>query len=262
MVINIKKDVYDPLTRSVLEDYPENKEIVVNGEETFRWNFSTGPPQYSVVINGMSIYIFHLWLKIECSFPKSQQPVLNATKLEDACLTNFSEFFNNPSYGDFEVKVGNETFNVSRVVLTVGSPTFKAMFISQLSESKENCLEVNDFSPSVIKKLLQFLYDSETPLEDDLEQAEKLVAAADKYQINKLRERCEQIMLKNLNIENAARLVIFADRHQCATLRQACIVLICTNYADFIKTEDCKKLHKEFTELAIEISGAAAQYKH
>jgi hypothetical protein len=64
-----------------------------------------------------------------------------------------------------------------------------------------------------------------------------------------------------LDIKDAARLVVFADKHQCVQLCQACIALICANYAEFIKTDECKLLHKKFTELAVEISGAAAQQK-
>lgn len=62
----------------------------------------------------------------------------------------------------------------------------------------------------------------------------------------------------NITMENVVRLVILADRCNCQKLRQACIDLICANYKDFIKTNECELLYQDHTKLAIEISGAAA----
>jgi hypothetical protein len=64
------------------------------------------------------------------------------------------------------------------------------MLASNLSEAKKNCIEITDFSPAIVEQLLQFIYNSEIPLEEDAEQAEELVAAADKYEINKLKVNC------------------------------------------------------------------------
>jgi hypothetical protein len=71
--------------------------------------------------------------------------------------------------------------------LAVASPAFETMFVSNLSETKENSMEIKDFSPAVVEKLLKFVYDTEIPIEDNMQLAEQLVAIADKYQIEHLK---------------------------------------------------------------------------
>lgn len=49
-------------------------------------------------------------------------------------------------------------------------------------------------------------------------------------------------------------LVAIADRFQCQKLREACVIFLSNNYAEFAKTDECKDLFTNYYQMAIEIS--------
>ncbi len=66
--------------------------------------------------------------------------------------------------------------------LTVASPVFLNMFTTEMKESKENRVEVDDFDKETIDLMLQWVYSGELDLnEDDFDTVVKLFQAAHKY---------------------------------------------------------------------------------
>jgi hypothetical protein len=59
--------------------------------------------------------------------------------------------------------------------------------MSEMIETRQNCMEITDFSSATIRRLLQFLYNNEVSLDDSVEEIQKLIEAAEKYQIDKLK---------------------------------------------------------------------------
>lgn len=61
------------------------------------------------------------------------------------------------------------------------------MSSANFTENQTNSMNIPDFDASVIKKLLQFLYDNATKLDQNMDEVEELLNAAEKYQIEKLK---------------------------------------------------------------------------
>ncbi|GJN00867.1 hypothetical protein PR202_ga18088 [Eleusine coracana subsp. coracana] len=82
--------------------------------------------------------------------------------------------------------------------------------------------------------LLHFIYtDSMLPaMEDGVEESretiEHLLAAADRYDMGRLKLICEDILCKSLDVENVATTLALAELHHCGVLRDACVELIAT----------------------------------
>ncbi|KAK3131666.1 hypothetical protein QOZ80_6AG0509660 [Eleusine coracana subsp. coracana] len=139
---------------------------------------------------------------------------------------------------DVTFKVKDEAFSAHKIILAMRSPVFNAAFYGPMAEtntsSSGRCVEVEDMHPDVFRALLHFIYtDSMLPaMEDGVEESretiEHLLAAADRYDMGRLKLICEDILCKSLDVENVATTLALAELHHCGVLRDACVELIAT----------------------------------
>ena len=100
------------------------------------------------------------------------------------------------------------------------------MFEHEMEERKHNRVEISDVEPEVFREMLRFIY---TGKASNLERmADDLLAAADKYALERLKVMCEEALCTNLSTENSAEVLILADLHSADQLKAQAI--------DFINT--------------------------
>jgi speckle-type POZ protein len=80
-------------------------------------------------------------------------------------------------------------------------------------------LRVADMDAEVFKTLLQFIYTDSLPLVEEATTAEKLLVAADRYRLDKLKLACEEALCRHVSME----ILVLAERHSCPVLREACM---------------------------------------
>ncbi|XP_016159794.1 PREDICTED: speckle-type POZ protein [Ficedula albicollis] len=113
---------------------------------------------------------------------------------------------------------------VQRAILAARSPVFSAMFEHEMEESKKNRVEINDVEPEVFKEMMCFIYTGKAPNLDKM--ADDLLAAADKYALERLKVMCEDALCSNLSVENAAEILILADLHSADQLKTQAVDFI------------------------------------
>ncbi|KAM3214076.1 hypothetical protein ACQJBY_066475 [Aegilops geniculata] len=139
----------------------------------------------------------------------------------------------NKEVPDVRIKVGRETFPAHRWILEARSPVFKAVFKAGLwpaprihnYDSAAQLLHVRDMAPQVFKALLQFIY-TDSPPEDLLEAAataERLLVAADRYELEKLKLFCEEALCRHIGMGSVSDTLALAERHRCPVLKEACM---------------------------------------
>ncbi|XP_025944867.1 speckle-type POZ protein-like isoform X6 [Apteryx rowi] len=104
------------------------------------------------------------------------------------------------------------------------SPVFNAMFEHEMEESKKNRVEINDVDPEVFKEMMRFIYTGKAPNLEKM--ADNLLAAADKYALERLKVMCEEALCSNLSVENVADILILADLHSAEQLKAQAIDFI------------------------------------
>ena len=105
------------------------------------------------------------------------------------------------------------------------SPVFSAMFHSEMLESTQNSVRIEDFPDEIVQGMLEFIYTGRTT--DSLkENAVDLLRIGDKYGVLGLKENCERIILRNLNVENAAEILVLAHLHSSAALKAKIVTFI------------------------------------
>lgn len=112
------------------------------------------------------------------------------------------------------------------MIISARSPVFSAMFEHEMEERKQNRVDITDVDHEVLREMLRFIYTGKaTNLE---KMADDLLAAADKYALERLKVMCEEALCTSLAIENAADILILADLHSADQLKAQAI--------DFINT--------------------------
>lgn len=116
--------------------------------------------------------------------------------------------------------------SVCDFVSSARSPVFSAMFEHEMEERKQNRVDITDVDHEVLREMLRFIYTGKAANLEKM--ADDLLAAADKYALERLKVMCEEALCTSLAIENAADILILADLHSADQLKAQAI--------DFINT--------------------------
>jgi len=132
---------------------------------------------------------------------------------------------------DVIIKCGEKEFDCHQIILTSRSPVLATMLrIKQESSRKEKgkvCVEIKDMNLAVFEDLLKYIYTGNSPNVDS--HVEELFAAADRYELEQLKELCEVKLCSRLAISNCIDLLILADLHRGQTLRAAALQYVSKN---------------------------------
>jgi speckle-type POZ protein len=74
---------------------------------------------------------------------------------------------------------------VHKAMLACRSPVFAAMFEHGMAEARSDRVNIEDIDPEVLREMLRFMYTGSAPSLDRM--ADELLAAADKYQLERLK---------------------------------------------------------------------------
>ncbi|XP_076793598.1 speckle-type POZ protein-like isoform X3 [Arvicanthis niloticus] len=101
---------------------------------------------------------------------------------------------------------------------------------------RQNRVEINDLDPEVFKEMMRFVYTGKAPNLDKM--ADNLLAAADKYALERLKVMCEEALCSNLSVENVADTLVLADLHSAEQLKAQAIDFI--NRCSVLRQLGCK----------------------
>ncbi|XP_075916900.1 uncharacterized protein LOC116937546 isoform X1 [Petromyzon marinus] len=105
----------------------------------------------------------------------------------------------------------------------------------------QNRVEINDVEPDVFKEMMRFVYTGRAPNLEKM--ADDLLAAADKYALERLKVMCENALCTNLSVENVAETLILADLHSAEQLKARAIDFIINSHAmDVMETAGWKSM--------------------
>ena len=141
-----------------------------------------------------------------------------SSKTKSKGTTQFSEqmgkLFNDKELSDVEVECGGEVFNCHQLILSTRSDVFRAMFQADMKENRTRIVTIKDVNPDVVKEMLHFIYTGTTNENVLKEKWGELLAAAEKYQLNCLKEICEDYLCSTLESRNSIASLVLGDMHQ------------------------------------------------
>jgi BTB/POZ domain len=135
-----------------------------------------------------------------------------AKEVNDRHNQNFTsgikEMWETKNYSDFTITAGGaktKEFRIHKIILAAQSSVFDAIFMNEMKEKQTGKMTIDDFSADVVEEMLKFIYTGQLKNNSN---AMDLFAIASKYDVAKLKDVCEKLILRNIDETNA--LEIFA----------------------------------------------------
>uniref|UniRef100_A0A0D9WT20 BTB domain-containing protein n=1 Tax=Leersia perrieri TaxID=77586 RepID=A0A0D9WT20_9ORYZ len=146
---------------------------------------------------------------------------------------HFGEMLASKKGADVTFLVAGEPVAAHRCVLAARSPVFMAELFGNMKEKDSSFIEINDMDADVFRRLLYFIYTDMLPDEDDddvarMTMSHRLLEAADRYGMEKLKLICAERLQSEINVDNVSTALVLAERHGCTKLKARCIKFMVT----------------------------------
>ncbi|KAJ7972837.1 BTB/POZ and MATH domain-containing protein [Quillaja saponaria] len=148
----------------------------------------------------------------------------------------FGKLLESGKGSDVKFEVDGEIFAAHKLVLAARSPVFRAQLFGPMKDQNTQCIKVEDMEATVFKALLHFVYWDLLPDMDELTglnskwastlMAQHLLAAADRYGLERLRLMCEASLCEDVAINTVATTLALAEQHHCFQLKAVCLKFV------------------------------------
>ncbi|CAG5897124.1 unnamed protein product [Menidia menidia] len=181
--------------------------------------------------------------------PVQQPRMYQQTLLQDGLC----DLLENDKFVDCVLKIQDKDFPCHRLVLAASSPFFKAMFLSDLEESKKREIVLKDVDPSVMGMILRYLYTSDINLTE--QNVQDIFMVANMYQIPSIFSVCVTYLQEKLVLANCLAIFRLGLLLDCPRLALSAREFICERYQIVVRDQDFVQLSP--SELAILITSDA-----
>ncbi|XP_058805412.1 speckle-type POZ protein-like [Phymastichus coffea] len=141
---------------------------------------------------------------------------------------------------DVSLVVGDKKFYAHKTILAARSITFCTKFEENLEEKKVNVIEINNYDQKIVKEMLRYIYTGKVENLNKL--AKDILPAANEYVLEGLKNMCENIISKNLNLDNVVEMLTIAASYNAQNLKKEAIDFIISNGEAITSTESFKSL--------------------
>ncbi|CAH1271172.1 KLHL21 [Branchiostoma lanceolatum] len=135
---------------------------------------------------------------------------------------------------DVVVEVEGREYSCHRAVLAT-LPYFKAMFSTNLLESKAKIITLHDIDSSSFFKLLDFAYTGEIQIGKD--DVQDILQVAHMLQVKQVLEYCEKFIQRNLCPSNCVGVMLLADMYGLSSLKTSARRQVMTRFLEVGQSE-------------------------
>ncbi|KAL3828658.1 hypothetical protein ACJIZ3_017460 [Penstemon smallii] len=178
--------------------------------------------------------------------------------------SHFGLLLENMEGSDIIFNVAGEKFHAHKLVLAARSSIFRSELFEKLDSDRQEIV-VTDMEPEVFKAMLHFIY-RDTLVEEELiaygscsaplvseTLTAKLLAAADRYDLGRLRRMCESHLCKDISVSSVARTLALANSYHAAELKAVCLRFAAENLAAVMRSDGFEYLKENFPALQSEL---------
>ena len=165
---------------------------------------------------------------------------------------NLLDYYKDESLCDITVAVGNKNILCHRLVLACCSPYFKAMLTSNMKESRQECITIQDIDEQALEALIGFMYTSKILLTIDTVQ--KLLYASSVLQIEVVAEACCEFMKNHLHPTNCLGVRAFAEQHGRFELMKAADKFTHDHFLEVLEQEEFRTISYQHLATVVESS--------
>ncbi|RCV31920.1 hypothetical protein SETIT_6G216900v2 [Setaria italica] len=168
-----------------------------------------------------------------------------------------------PETSDVSFVVNGEAFPSHRAVLAARSPVFKAQLFGSMKEAAMSSITLHDIAPATFKVMLRFMYTDSLAGEDDElgdsatenEKFQDLLAAADRYALDRLKLLCASKLWDSVSVDTVAATLACAETYNCPKLKTKCMGFFAEekNFKKAVLTDGFVQLVQKFPSIVAEL---------
>jgi len=193
------------------------------------------------------------WETVTGGSVKTGTTLAKKRRIDDSAklVKDVASFYNSTELSDFLIKAGSKDIYCHKFILSSRSAVFQRMFRNKMVENLESSMTISDFDPCIVESMVKYMYSAEV---DNLEEeADRLLVAADKYDLEELKELCEVTLTQNLNLENAVDLLLHADIYNAKMLKEAALKFVKDNASSIAQKPECIEGLKKFPSVLADL---------
>lgn len=129
-----------------------------------------------------------------------------------------------------------------------------------MAEATMSSIKRHDITPATFKCMLHFIYSDDLPGDDELgcssvEMLQDLLAAADRYALDRLKLMCAQKLWEHLSIDTVATTLACAETYNCPELKNKCFNFFAVekNFKKAVFTDGFATLLQKFPSITDEL---------
>ncbi|KAI3894990.1 hypothetical protein MKX03_028010 [Papaver bracteatum] len=170
-------------------------------------------------------------------------------------IQNLKSLLESEIGSDITFHVGNDFFRAHKSILAARSPVFRAQFFGLVGNPDMGTIVIKEFEPFAFKAMLLFVYTDELPEPREVSDSvspctttlmQHLLAAADHYDLARLKLMCEEKLFEEITADTVATTLALAERYRCLQLKTDCLNFAARheNLGEFIKSDGYAYLEK------------------
>lgn len=170
---------------------------------------------------------------------------------EKNIMCGLAELFHNQHRCDVQFQfTDGQKIGAHVLLLSISSPVFAAMFRSGFKETETRKVAINEIEFEVFRQLLIYLYTGHAPKLAEENITQSLFEAADKYDVEPLKEECiDVLLLRKLTVKNAINMLVWSHLHSIPKLFDLAVNFVAENGKEIFVLSDWLDLIKNYPEL-------------
>ncbi|PSC69902.1 BTB POZ and MATH domain-containing 2-like isoform A [Micractinium conductrix] len=159
---------------------------------------------------------------------------------------------------DVNFQVEEEQMAAHKIILQARSPVFRALLTGPMREGHESSIDIQHVRAPVFRALLYFAYTDALPEELqgpklEVTMAQHLLAAADRFQLIRLRCICEQRLCETVEIETVATTLALAEQNNARELKRVCLEFVSKHLQPVMASEGYQYMIETCPQLQAEL---------
>lgn len=150
------------------------------------------------------------------------------------------DLLENDKFVDCVLKIKDQEFPCHRLVLAASSPYFKAMFLSDLEESKKREIVLKDVEPGIMGMILKYIYTSTINLTE--QNVQDIFMVANMYQIPSIFSVCISYLEQKMVLSNCLAIFRLGLLLECPKLASKARDYICDRFEFLVRDQDFQQL--------------------
>ncbi|CAD6264527.1 unnamed protein product [Miscanthus lutarioriparius] len=141
---------------------------------------------------------------------------------DSTALSSLARMLHEDILTDITINAADGSVRAHRAILATRSPVFRSMFSHDLREKELSTVDISDMTLDACRAFLSYIY-GDVRGEEFLANRLALLRAADKYDIDDLREACHESLLEDIDTGNVLERLQTAHLYRLPRLKGGCL---------------------------------------